>query len=92
MSLIFDPEIEAEEFRGRRVTIVGMGKARTAAGLGKWLVDQGAIVTMSDRKPREQLEEGIARLAEFGIVDKVDLVLGPSSDDAALADLSLIHI
>ena len=92
MSLIFDPDIEAEEFRGRRVTIVGMGKARTAAGLGKWLVDQGASVTMSDRKPREQLEEGIARLREVGIADKVDLVLGPSSDDAALADPHFVFV
>lgn len=92
MSLIFDPDIRAEEFRGRRVTIVGMGKARTAAGLGKWLVAQGASVTLSDRKPREQLAEGIERLREFGIADRVDLVLGPSSDDAALADPELVFV
>jgi UDP-N-acetylmuramoylalanine--D-glutamate ligase len=92
MSLIFDPEIDPEEFRGSRVTIVGMGKARTAAGLGKWLLDQGARVTMSDRKPQEQLAEGIARLGEFGIAERVDLVLGPSSDDAALADPDFVFV
>lgn len=92
MSLVFDRETRAEEFRGRRVTIVGMGKARTAAGLGRWLVDQGAIVTMSDRKPREQLAEGIARLGEFGIAERVALVLGPSSDDAALADPDFVFV
>jgi UDP-N-acetylmuramoylalanine--D-glutamate ligase len=92
MSLIFDPEVDPEKFRGARVTIVGMGKARTAGGLGKWLVDHGAIVTMSDRKPREQLGEGIARLREFGIDDHVDLVLGPSSDDAALADPDFVFV
>lgn len=92
MSLIFDPDVAPDELRGRRVTIVGMGKARTAAGLGKWLVEQGARVTMSDRKPREQLAEGIARLAEVGIADRVGLVLGPSSDDAALADPDLVFV
>ncbi|HEX9437787.1 MAG TPA: UDP-N-acetylmuramoyl-L-alanine--D-glutamate ligase [Candidatus Limnocylindria bacterium] len=92
MSLLFDPEIEPDEFRGARVTIIGMGKARTAAGLGKWLVDQGAKVTMSDRKPRAQLEEGIARLRDLGIADRVDLVLGPSSDDAALADPQFVFV
>ena len=92
MSLIFDQPVEAQEFRGRRVTIVGMGKARTAAGLGKWLVAQGALVTMSDRKPREQMAEGLTRLREFGIDDKVDLVLGPSSDDAALADPHFVFV
>ncbi|MBI2983622.1 MAG: UDP-N-acetylmuramoyl-L-alanine--D-glutamate ligase [Chloroflexi bacterium] len=92
MSLIFDPDIEPEEFRGSSVTIIGMGKARTAAGLGKWLLDQGASVTMSDRKPREQLEEGVARLAEHGILDRVDLVLGPSSDDAALGEPDFVFV
>jgi UDP-N-acetylmuramoylalanine--D-glutamate ligase len=92
MSLIFDPLIDPREFRDRRVTIVGMGKARTAAGLGKWLLEQGAQVTMSDRKPREQMAEGIARLRELGIADRVDLVLGPSSDDAALADPHFVFV
>ncbi|MDE3112476.1 MAG: UDP-N-acetylmuramoyl-L-alanine--D-glutamate ligase [Chloroflexota bacterium] len=92
MSLLFDPEVDPEDLRGRRVTIVGMGKARTAAGLGKWLLDQGAKVTMSDRKPREQLAEGVSRLREVGIADRVDLVLGPSSDDAALADPDFVFV
>ena len=92
MSLIFDPDIEPQEFRGSRVTIIGMGKARTAAGLGKWLLDQGARVTLSDRKPREELAEGIARLAEFGILDRVELVLGPSSDDAALGEPDFVFV
>ena len=92
MTLIFDPEISPEEFRGARVTIVGMGKARTAAGLGKWLLDRGALVTMSDRKPGEQLAEGLARLRELGIADRVSLVLGPSSDDAALADAAFVFV
>ena len=92
MSLIFDPPIEAGDFKGRRVTIVGMGKARTAAGLGKWLLAQGALVTMSDRKPREQMGEGLARLEEFGIAHQVDLALGPSSDDAALADPDFVFV
>jgi UDP-N-acetylmuramoylalanine--D-glutamate ligase len=92
VSLIFDPPIAPGEFTGRRVTIVGMGKARTAAGLGKWLLAQGALVTMSDRKPREQMGEGLARLEEFGIARQVDLVLGPSSDDAALADPHFVFV
>ena len=92
MTLIFDPPIAPEELRGRRVTIVGMGKARTAGGLGKWLLDQGARVTMSDRKPREHLGEGLERLRRLGIAERVDLVLGPSSDDAALADADFVFV
>ncbi len=92
MSLLFDAPIQPEEFRGRRVTIVGMGKARTAGGLGKWLIGHGANVTMSDRKPAEQLGEGLERLRAIGIRDRIDLVLGPSSDDAALADPDFVFV
>lgn len=82
MSVIFDAPVQASDFRGRRVTIVGLGSGRTAAGLAQFLVANGARVTISDAKPRELLASGIARLGEL----PVELVLGPSSDDAALAD------
>ncbi|HKW78906.1 MAG TPA: UDP-N-acetylmuramoyl-L-alanine--D-glutamate ligase [Candidatus Limnocylindria bacterium] len=88
MSLIFDAPITREELRGRRVTIVGLGKGRTTAGLAKFLVTHGAQVTVTDAKPRESLSEGIARLGDT----PVELVLGPSSDDAALADPDLVFV
>ena len=88
MSVIFDAEITREELRGKRVTIVGLGKGRTSAGLAKFLVASGARVTITDAKPREALAEGIARIGDT----KVELVLGPSSDDAALADPELVFV
>jgi UDP-N-acetylmuramoylalanine--D-glutamate ligase len=82
VSLLFDPEIGRDDFRGRRVTIVGLGKGRTTAGLARFLVSCGARVTITDAKPREELDEGLARLGDT----VAELNLGPSSDDAALAD------
>ncbi len=82
MSLIFDAEVDREDFRGKRVTIIGLGKGRTSAGLARFLVACGAEVTITDAKPREALAEGIGRLADT----PVRLLLGPSSDDEALAD------
>lgn len=92
MSLIFDPQVDPADLTGRRVTYVGLGKGRTAAGVARWLVDQGARVTIADRLPREELGEGIARLREAGVLDAVELVLGPSSDDAALADPHFVFV
>ncbi|MBI2773437.1 MAG: UDP-N-acetylmuramoyl-L-alanine--D-glutamate ligase [Chloroflexi bacterium] len=92
MTLIFDPEIDPAELGGRRVTIVGFGKGRTGSGLARWLVDRGAKVTISDRKPAGELAEGIGRLREMGIADQVELALGPSSDDMALADPHLVFV
>lgn len=82
MTLLFDADVDREDFRGRRVTIVGLGKGRTTAGLARFLVSCGARVTVTDAKRREELGEGLARLGDT----EVELNLGPSSDDAALAD------
>ena len=88
MSLVFDSEVRREDFRGRRVTIVGLGRGRTASGLAHFLVSSGAHVTITDAKTREQLAEGIGRIGDT----PVELVLGPSSDDAALADAEYVFV
>lgn len=88
MSVLFDAPVHASDFTDRRVTIVGLGNGRTAVGIAQFLVANGARVTISDAKPREQLANGIARLADL----PVELVLGPSSDDAALADPDYVFV
>ena len=88
MSLTFDPEVRPEDFAGRRVTIVGLGKGRTASGIARFLVANGASVTITDPKTRDKLSEGIGRLGDT----PAELVLGPSSDDAALADPDYVFV
>jgi UDP-N-acetylmuramoylalanine--D-glutamate ligase len=88
VSLLFDAEVRREDFRGRRVTIVGLGKGRTASGLARFLVSSGAHVTITDAKSRDQLAEGIGRIGDT----PVELVLGPSSDDAALAEAEYVFV
>jgi UDP-N-acetylmuramoylalanine--D-glutamate ligase len=88
VSLLFDAEVDREDFRGRRVTIVGLGKGRTTAGLARFLVACGARVIITDAKPREELGEGLARLGDT----TAELNLGPSSDDAALADPDFVFV
>lgn len=88
MSLLFDAEVGRDDFRGRRVTIVGLGKGRTASGLARFLVSCGASVTITDAQPREELAQGLARLGDT----PVEIVLGPSSDDAALANPDFVFV
>jgi UDP-N-acetylmuramoylalanine--D-glutamate ligase len=90
VTVTFDPEVTAEEFRGRRVTIIGLGKGRTTAGLARFLVGKGANVTIADPKPREELVDGIARLGD--IAEKVTLILGPSTDETALAEPDFVFV
>ena len=88
MSVLFDPEVGTDEFRGSRVTIIGLGKGRTTAGLARFLVGRGATVTITDPKTKEELAEGLARLEGLDAT----LVLGPSSDDIALADPDFVFV
>lgn len=90
MSVTFDSEVTVEEFRGRRVTIIGLGKGRTTAGLARFLVSKGASVTIADPKPREELVDGIARLGD--VAEKVKLILGPSTDETALAEPDFVFV
>jgi UDP-N-acetylmuramoylalanine--D-glutamate ligase len=90
VTVTFDPEVTAEEFRGRRVTIIGLGKGRTTAGLARFLVGKGANVTIADPKPREELVDGIARLGD--VAEKVRLILGPSTDETALAEPDFVFV
>jgi len=87
-SVIFDAPLTRADLRGKRVTIVGLGKGRTSAGLARFLVANGASVTVTDVQPRSALAEGIERMGDT----PVELVLGPASDDAALADADLVFV
>jgi len=90
MTVTFDPDVTADEFRGRRVTIIGLGKGRTTAGLARFLVGKGALVTIADPKLREDLVDGIARLGD--VAGKVTLILGPSTDETALAEPDYVFV
>jgi len=52
-------------FLGKRATIIGLAREGTA--LARFLAEQGAIVTVSDLKNEEELQENIAELKGFPI-------------------------
>ena len=60
------PQSGKIDLAGRRVTLLGLG-ARTNVELARHLVRRGAIVTVSDRKPAEQLQLEIGLLADLPV-------------------------
>ncbi|HTK59720.1 MAG TPA: hypothetical protein VL283_00800, partial [Candidatus Baltobacteraceae bacterium] len=52
------------EFKGKRVTVMGLGLNQGGLGIAKWLVRHGARLTITDLKTKEQLAPSIAALAE----------------------------
>jgi UDP-N-acetylmuramoylalanine--D-glutamate ligase len=51
------------DLRGKRVTLIGLGTRGGGLGVARYLVDQGATVTVTDQRPAEALAEPLAALA-----------------------------
>ncbi|MBX6754690.1 MAG: hypothetical protein IRY86_10700, partial [Thermorudis peleae] len=50
------------DLRGKRVLVMGLGTRSGGLGVTRWLVAQGAIVTVTDLRPAEALRESLAAL------------------------------
>ncbi|MBI2849047.1 MAG: UDP-N-acetylmuramoyl-L-alanine--D-glutamate ligase [Chloroflexi bacterium] len=70
-----------EEFKGKKVTVVGLGREGTA--LVRFLVPCGAIVTVSDAKSAVQLRDSLAQIAHLAVRLSLD---GNRIEDTIWAD------
>lgn len=55
------------DWRGARVTVLGLGRFGGGVGVARWLAERGASVTVTDRDPAEKLAESVAQLAGLPI-------------------------
>jgi UDP-N-acetylmuramoylalanine--D-glutamate ligase len=75
-------------FRGRRVTVMGLGRFGGGLGVTRWLAGQGAIVTVSDQAKGEELTESIAALADLDVRIHVG---GHDEADLTRCDLLVVN-
>ena len=85
--MINDVAVRPEDLRGRRVTIVGLGKGRTSAGLARFLAAAGAVISVTDTRTRGELAEGIARLGDLPVAWRLGV-----RDDEAIGDAEYIFV
>jgi len=72
---------------GQRVTVVGLGRFGGGLGVTRWLCEQGARVTVSDKAPAEELAESVRLLEGLD----VSLHLGAHDErDFTEADLLVV--
>jgi len=64
-------------FKGKKVLVCGMARSGIAAA--NLLTEEGAIVTISDSKPIEQLEEAIKK-----VVTNIKIIAGKITDDEVM--------
>jgi len=77
------------DYRHRRVTVMGLGSFGGGVGAVRFLAERGAIVTVTDQRPREQLAES---LQELGDVPVAKWTLGGHDEsDFAAADLVVVN-
>jgi UDP-N-acetylmuramoylalanine--D-glutamate ligase len=75
---------QQQDLRGKRVTVAGLGRFGGNIAASRWLVEQGAIVTVTDTSPAEKLAESVEQLNALPITWR----LGEHrEDDFTKADL-----
>jgi UDP-N-acetylmuramoylalanine--D-glutamate ligase len=72
-------------FAGKRITIMGLGFFGGAIGLARYLVSQGALVTVTDLKSAHDLQDSVAALEGLS----VRLVLG-QHERADFTDVDMV--
>src|SRR5690348_13700601 len=55
------------DFRGKRVTVAGLGHFGGQVAVARWLVEQGAQVLVTDKAPPEKLAESVRQLQDLPI-------------------------
>ncbi|MBI3495009.1 UDP-N-acetylmuramoyl-L-alanine--D-glutamate ligase, partial [Candidatus Berkelbacteria bacterium] len=55
------------DIKGKKVLVMGLGRFGGGVGVAKWLVSQGAQVTVTDLKTKDELKESISQLKGLDI-------------------------
>jgi UDP-N-acetylmuramoylalanine--D-glutamate ligase len=76
------------ELKGRRVTVVGLGRFGGGVGAARWLCEQGAVVTVTDAASADALADSVAQLADCDVTYHLG---GHEEGDFTEADLLVIN-
>jgi len=70
MNFMEDKNLQADlpDFRGLPVTVMGLGRHGGGLAAVRWLVEQGARVTVSDASPAERLTDSIRAIEDLPLV------------------------
>lgn len=85
--MINDAPVREQDLRDKRVTILGLGKGRTSAGLAEFLTRAGAVITVSDTRRAHQLAEGLERLGDLPVALRLGV-----TDDEAIAQADYLFV
>ncbi len=61
------PMTDPTDLKGKRVTVMGLGRFGGGIGVTRWLCRQGAVVTVSDRAGHDELRDSIDQLGDLDV-------------------------
>ncbi len=79
---------DSRAYRGRRVLIVGLGRLGGGVGVTRWLVEQGARVTVTDLAGPEELAASLRRISDLDVTLRLG---GHDGEDLRDADLVVVN-
>lgn len=56
-----------QDWKDKRVTVMGLGRFGGGVGVTRWLARSGAKVLVTDKAPPEKLHESLAEIADFDV-------------------------
>jgi UDP-N-acetylmuramoylalanine--D-glutamate ligase len=77
-----------ESLAGKKVLVMGLGRFGGGVGVARWLVQEGAVVTVNDSSPAEELGDSIRALDGLPITFKLG---GHRVEDFLAADLLVLN-
>ncbi|MDX2114992.1 MAG: UDP-N-acetylmuramoyl-L-alanine--D-glutamate ligase [Planctomycetota bacterium] len=77
------------DFAGRRVTVMGLGRFGGGAGVTRWLIQRGARVLLTDLDPRDKLADSLASIDDLARSGALGLRLG-GHDERDFRDTDLV--
>lgn len=77
-----------QDWTGRRVTVMGLGRFGGGVGVTRWLAAAGARVTVTDKEPAERLAVSLREIADLDVTLRLG---GHAEQDFRDADLVVVN-
>ena len=77
-----------QDWRNKRVTVMGLGRFGGGVGVTRWLVEVGARVTVTDQAPEDKLAESLAQISDLDIALRLG---GHNEQDFREADAVVVN-
>lgn len=83
---------EPDEFAGKQVTVMGLGRFGGGVGVTRFLVDRGADVLVTDQETADKLTKSIEKIQDLIDAGSVELRLGEHNvSDFTTCDLIVVN-